>query len=478
VNGNGRNDCGIGANSVWPLRKAQTAIIIAGCLGTAFLQIVTSAAAVQYTRALGGTGLHVGVFNALPTGMLFMQLLAGLAANRLRYRRPLWFGLSLIQRTLLVPVALAPVFWPEAFHTSWVWVFLGANIALHGLAQFGSPLWMSWMGDYLPREGLSDFWGIRQRWMNWTISASLATCAVYVLFSGLTIQESYTHLCVLASIVGVIDLILFLKIEEPPVNRASQATWKQVLLEPFKNSAFRSFIKYACMWHFAAMIGAPFISLYLLQHIGMSLFQVLMLWSVSAIGGALSAAALGRFAEKHGNKPLLTYCTLFKPLNMIVLLLAPRDPNLAFLFLAPAFMLDHALNIGIQIGQEGFLLKQSPSRNRAMFIASGMAMAGLVGCATSIGCGALLSSLQGWTTNVGVFSVNGFHLLFWASACMRMATLRFVSRIEEPTAADHRMLAIQIIRRQSIRMSAGRRRKASLRASRLITSAAAADRAA
>jgi MFS family permease len=462
---------------VWPLRKAQTAIIIAGCLGTAFLQIVTSAAAVQYTRALGGTGLHVGVFNALPTGMLFMQLLAGLAANRLRYRRPLWFGLSLIQRTLLVPVALAPVFWPDAFHTSWVWVFLAANIALHGLAQFGSPLWMSWMGDYLPREGLSDFWGIRQRWMNWTISASLATCALYVLFSGLTIQQSYTHLCVLASIVGVIDLCLFLKVEEPPVNRAAQAGWKQVLLEPFKNSAFKSFIKYACMWHFAAMIGAPFISLYLLQHIGMSLFQVLMLWSVSAIGGALTAASLGRFAERHGNKPLLTYCTLFKPLNMIVLLLAPRDPNMAFLFLAPAFMVDHALNIGIQIGQEGFLLKQSPSRNRAMFIASGMALAGLVGCVTSVGCGAVLSSLQGWTTDIAGFSMNGFHVLFWASGVMRFATVRLVSRIEEPTAADHRILAIQIIRQQSIRLAAGRRRKA-VRARRLVVSSPQADRAA
>jgi MFS family permease len=463
---------------LWPLRKAQTAIIIAGCLGTAFLQIVTSAAAVQYTRALGGTGLHVGVFNALPTGMLFMQLLAGLAANRLRYRRPLWFGLSLIQRTLLVPVALAPVFWPEAFDTSWVWVFLAANIALHGLAQFGSPLWMSWMGDYLPREGLSDFWGIRQRWMNWAISASLATCAIYVALSGMTIQQSYTHLCILASIVGVIDLCLFLKVEEPPVNRAAHAGWKQVLFEPFKNSAFRSFIKYACMWHFAAMIGAPFISLYLLQHIGMSLFQVLMLWSVSAIGGALTAAALGRFAEKHGNKPLLTYCTLFKPLNMIVLLLAPRDPNMAFMFLAPAFMIDHALNIGIQIGQEGFLLKQSPSRNRAMFIASGMALAGLVGCVTSVGCGAVLSSMQGWSTSVAGFSMNGFHVLFWASAVMRFATLRLVSRIEEPAAADHRQLAIQMIRRQSIRISAGRRRKAAIRATRLIASAPQADRAA
>ncbi len=49
----------------------------------------------------------------------------------------------------------------------------------------------------------------------------------------------------------------------------------------------------------------------------------------------VTAAALGRFAEKHGNKPLLTYCTLLKPLNMVVLLLAPRNPNLAFAFLAP-----------------------------------------------------------------------------------------------------------------------------------------------
>ncbi len=66
-------------------------------------------------------------------------------------------------------------------------------------------------------------------------------------------------------------------------------------------------------------------------------------------------------------------------------------------------MFDHALNIGIQIGQEGYLLKQSPSRNRAMFIASGMALAGLVGCVTSITCGAVLTSLQGWSTVMGPF---------------------------------------------------------------------------
>jgi hypothetical protein len=420
-------------------------------MGTAFLQIVTSAAAVQYARKLGGTGLHIGLLNALPTGMLFMQLLAGMAASRLTYRRPLWFWLSVIQRTLMVPVALGPLLFPQIADSTWIWVFLGANVALHGLAQFGHPLWMSWMGDYLPREGLSSYWGQRQVWMNWTIVASLMASAMYVFWSGLTIRQSFPHLCVLAAVLGVVDLLFFLRVEEPPIVRMKKAAWRDVLVEPFRHQGFRSFIGYACTWHFAAMIGAPFISLYLLQHIGMSLFEVLMLWAISATGGALSAGYMGRFAERCGNKPLLVFCTLFKPINMLSLILCPRDPQLAFWVLIPAFMFDAALNVGISIGQDGFLLKQSPARNRAMFMASGMAMAGLVGCATSIICGALLTSMRGWSMDIIGFQMNGFHILFWASAVMRFATLRSVCRIEEPAAVDHRLLAITLIRRTTRR---------------------------
>ena len=62
----------------------------------------------------------------------------------------------------MVPVALGPLLFPQIANSTWIWVFLGANVALHGLAQFGHPLWMSWMGDYLPREGLSSYWGQRR----------------------------------------------------------------------------------------------------------------------------------------------------------------------------------------------------------------------------------------------------------------------------------------------------------------------------
>jgi len=141
--------------------------------------------------------------------------------------------------------------------------------------------------------------------------------------------------------------------------------------------------------------------------------------------------------------------------------LAPRDPQLAFWVLLPSFMFDAALNVGIQIGQDGFLLKQSPARNRAMFLASGMALAGLVGCLTSICCGAFLTSLRGWSATVVGFEVNAFHLLFWGSLIARAATLRVVCRIEEPAAADHKLIALTMIRTSMSRVSlrTARRRK-------------------
>ena len=45
------------------------------------------------------------------------------------------------------------------------------------------------------------------------------------------------------------------------------------------------------------MVGAPFISMYLLEHVGMDLFHVLLLWTISWVGGAVlsqSAWAMGR----------------------------------------------------------------------------------------------------------------------------------------------------------------------------------------
>jgi MFS family permease len=180
------------------------------------------------------------------------------------------------------------------------------------------------------------------------------------------------------------------------------------------------------------MIGAPFISLYLLKYVGMDLFQVMILWTFSWIGGAISSRWLGHAADRFGNRPVLILCIALKSALMMALLLVPRSPALALLLLAPVFMLDMALNTGIAIANNGFLLKHSPAANRTMFIAAGTAVAGLVGGLTSIACGAWLSWVGEWSVPFLVRPLNGFHVLFAVSILMRFVAMGLVTRIQEP----------------------------------------------
>jgi hypothetical protein len=411
----------------------------------AYTQLTLSAAAIDFTRQLGGNGLHVGVLNALPTGMLFIQFLAALLANHLQYRRPVWMTLSIIQRLMYVPVLAGPWIWPQVPDSTWLWIYISSVAVEQGLQHFGSPLWLSWMGDYLPHRGLNEYWGVRHLWMQWSAAASLCGAALLLHETGMGIRVGFPLLVMFGSVLGVIDILLFLRVEEPRVTPMPNPNLKKVLLAPFKHAGFRSFIGFMCAFQFAAMLGATFISLYLLQHVGMTLFQVLMLWTFSWIGGAVTSRQLGIWAERWGNKPVLVLCTAFKSVLMISLLTIPEDVTLAFWLLVPVFMFDAALNAGFTIAQNGFLLKNSPAENRTMYIAAGTALAGMVGGATSVFAGIVLSSLGDWRLDLHGYDFTGFHLMFVISIGLRLASLLLVAKIQEPHVYETMQVVTQLV---------------------------------
>lgn len=430
---------------MWSLRDAQRGIVVAGCLGMAYTQLTLSAASIDFTRRLGGNGLHVGILNALPTGMLFMQFLSALLANHLHYRRRLWMTLSILQRLLYVPIVAGPWLWPQVPDSIWVWIYLSSVAVEQGLLHFCSPLWLSWMGDYLPHRGLNQYWGIRHLWMQWSAAASLCGGAVLLYKFGLPVRSGFPLLVAIGAVLGVADILMFLRVEEPPVTRVANPELKKVLLAPLRHPGFRSFIGFMCWWHFAAMLGATFISLYLLVHVGMSLFQVLMLWTFSWVGGALFSGYLGRWAERFGNKPVLVLCTIFKSVLMISLLCVPVEPTTAFWCLVPVFMFDAVLNAGFAISTNGFLLKNSPAENRTMYIAAGTALAGIVGGITSVVAGAVLAALGDWSWMIGQYEVTPFHLMFVASILCRFVAVAAVARIQEPHVYETIQVVTQLV---------------------------------
>lgn len=421
-----------------------------------YLQLTTSPATVQFARALGANGLHIGILGALPTAMLFMQFVAGVVVNRIKYRRWLWLTVGIAHRLVMLPAALGPVLWPDMPEGFWAWTLIALTATNYAMADFCHPLWMSWMGDYLPKQGLSRFWGRRHLWMHWTAAFTLGLAAVYVTGHPGGIKPAFATLGVIAAVCGVIDLLVFLKIDEPPVRPAESLKLRDVLSAPFQLREFRRFIGFMCFWHFAAMTGAPFISLFLLEYVQMDLFHVMLLWATSWIGGALMAGRLGWLADRFGHRPLLVMSIAFKSSLMLALLFVPTNPQLTFWLLVPVFMLDALLNAGIAIAQHGFLLSYSPSENRAMYIAAGTAIAGMIGGLTSIASGALLRSLAGWDFSYLAVGVSHFHVLFSISVVLRLIAAGLVLMVEEPDATGTREVMTHLFyaaRRKVIRLT-------------------------
>ena len=430
---------------MWSQKVAQKGIIVAGCMAMIYTQLTMSPATIEFARSLGATGWHIGILGALPALMLFMQFVAAVLANHIHYRRWIWFSCTIIQRLMLIPVAAVPWLFPNLSNHSWLWLLIILTAINHALIHFTTPLWLSWMGDYLPHQGLNRYWGIRQLWMYWSGIISLLGGAIFLSESGLGIQQGFAALILLGGIFGIIDILIFLKVDEPPVTKMKEPKLKEVLLTPFYDKNFRSFISFTCFWHFAAMLGAPFISFYLLDYIGMDVFRLLLLWTCAWVGGAIFSKRLGHLAEHFGNRPMLILCTAFKSTNMVGLLFLPRDPIVAFWIMVPIFILDSVLNAGIAIANNGFMLKNSPAENRTMYIAAGTAVAGLVGGLTSIVTGAFLVLSAGWNMSFGGSDFTNFHIIFAASLIMRLAAAFFARTIREPNSHWTAQVVVQLV---------------------------------
>ena len=423
---------------MWSDATARRAIIFAGCLGMIYTQLTMSPAATEYARTLGATGWHVGLLGALPTLTLITQFAAAVLANRLRFRRPLWMAVALCERLLFLPAAAVMLLPSGLSDAARLWLFVGLTAANHALLNFCTPLWLSWMGDYLPRDGLSRFWGVRHNAMQWAAAGSLLLGAVWLRRGGWDFGPAFGLLLIAGAACGVVDILMFRKVHEPPVTPAPEPRWRDAFAAPLRDRVFRRFILYQCFWHFAVMIGSPFIGLYLLREKGMPADRLLLLWSFSWIGGAVLSRRLGRLVEQHGNKPVMNLCAWFKSFNIIALLFMPSNPDVAFWLLVPVFMLDALLNAGMAIAQNGFLLKNSPAGNRTMFVAAGTALAGMVGGLTSVAAGAAVAFSAGTTVSVAGSAWGPIEFAFAASIVLRVAGAwlgRYVIETQSRTTA-------------------------------------------
>ena len=397
----------------------------------------------DYFRAIGATGFHFGLLGGIPMVMVFMQFLGALVVNRMPRRKPLFIWLVIASRLVYLPVAFLPLLFPSIDKPALLATLIALVAIGSVLSNFATPLWMGWMADLIPGRVLNRYWGQRQRamFLIWTL-AYLAISA-YTFYLKLPISVAYPILVVIAVLAGVIDILLFIEVEEPPNKLVLDRVALKVLLEPLQDKGYRRFVMFSCVWSACVMFTASFMQLYVLQELGLSQWVTTLIWCVAGVGQAAVSAGWGRLADRHGQRPILALCVFFKPAIVLVFLFLTKE-NVYWL-LPVAFGFDAILNAGNSVAGNGYMMKIAPRANRPMFMAAIMGLSGLCGGLASIVGGMFLDLNKGFSMQVFGHAWTNFHLVFLIGFVLRVACVPLVRGIREPKSSPSRQVLDDVL---------------------------------
>ncbi len=416
------------ANSV--LRRSLVRVTVGGSLAMVYMACVGSPATTEFFRFLGATETHFGLFSGLPMLMLSLQFVGAVLTNRLRARKPAFMFCMIASRLTYVLMVLAALWAPPSSRRAVLLLSIGLVGLNAALLNIGSPLWFSWMADLIPHRVLNRYWGVRQRWMHvvWTVTHLAVAAFVYGL--DWPIVHVFAVLAVIGVAAGIVDILLFRRVGEPPNLVLRNTPFFRSLAEPFRHRDFRSFLLYSCSWSAAVSFAASFMLLHLLKGIGLPVWQATLLWCILGAGNAISAGFWGIMADRHGHKPILWICTCFKPVVVLAFFLI--TPENVMWIMCPVWLFDGVWNAGIAVATNGYMMKTSPRENRSMFLAAGMGLTGICG-----GAGAILGGyFLEWTSAFSVVALGRswthYHLLFGLGIFLRLLCFPLLRRVREP----------------------------------------------
>lgn len=417
-----------------PLNRNLRLITVAGCLAMVYSTAISSPLTTEFFRHLGATDLHFGLLGGVPLIMLIMQFLGAYLSNRVRRRKPWFIVCAVVSRLLYLPLAILPLLLRDRLPEGIVPVMI-LIIALSGaLGNLTVPLWLSWMSDLIPRRILNRYWGERQRQMTlvWAF-AFVATAALTYAAGTLPVTVTFAVLIGIGCIAGVLDILLFIKVREPENLTVHHLGLVEELLEPLRHRDYRSLVRYSCSFAVATMMASAFMQVYVLKVLEVAVWKTILIWCMAGLGNAMVARAWGGIADRHGHRPVLLICTLFKPFICLAFLVV--TPRTAVPVLGTVFFLDSMFNSGNAIATNGFMLKTAPRENRSTFIAAVTSLAGIAGGLSAIGAGFMLRHTEGLTLTMLGRTWTNYHLLFLVSFVLRVLCVPLAATVREPDSA-------------------------------------------
>jgi MFS family permease len=200
-----------------------------------------------------------------------------------------------------------------------------------------------------------------------------------------------------------------------------------------RSRSFLLFVLFGSVWSFAANCFGPFYHVFMFEQLNFSAFDVGILSTLTALGGALALPAWGRLLDRFGNKPVMTFALIVWQLqNFLWCFITPDNRSLLY----GMWVFGGLTSACFILGQFTLLLRLLPVEAKNLAIGFNLAVTSLVAAIAPIVGGAVLHwALPRWQNDLAVY-----HVCFLLQPLLSLVAAGILLRVHEPAAGSLTMV--------------------------------------
>lgn len=372
----------------------------------------------------------IGLMSAMPFIGNFLQIF--IAPLLMRWRPPK--TVSVLFATLHMLVWASLVFLlphlPQEKPVVAGWWLIGWFFLASLLLSVAGIAWNSWVQEWVPGRVRGKFFGQRNRLLQFSTLA-------FLLVAGWVLAHwRYAIPAFQAIVVGAVLLRCFSlrwSWRMPTHSRHRPAARAHSLREQIgilrRERSFLLFVAFGALWSFAANCFGPFYHVFMFEQLDLTAFEVGLLATLSAFGGALSLPAWGGLLDRYGNKSVMTLSLiLWQGQSFLWCFLRPENRALLY----PMWIWGGMMSAGFVLGQFTLVLKLIPPEAKNLALGLNLALTSLVAAfAPILGGWGLEWALGHWRSALAVY-----HVCFILQPVLAISSALLLLRVRETHAAD------------------------------------------
>ena len=384
-------------------------------------QAITQGSGEQYLSAfallLGASPFQLSVLSALPQ-------LIGTGAQLASVKLLRWFPdrKALIragtagQALSWLPILLLPLLFPD----SGPLLLILSTTLYFACNQFTTPTWNSFIADHLDEHERGAYFARRAM-----VMASLSFAALCVAGWLLSLWQdhafSWMGFALIFAVAGAarwISAVALAKVEDVHATPYLDTSPSFRRFLAGTSISFRRFLLFSGAMHAAVLIAGPFFVLYMLRDLHLAYWGYGTWLAAGILGQLVTLAAWGRFADRFGNKALLTVTGFMVPFLPMLYL---AGTNLLFLLFVN--FLGGVTWGGLALGLQNYVFDAVRPEDRAKAVATYSTINALGWCLGAFIGSWLVHVLPSGIT-IGRYSLqlaSNLPLVFFVSGVLRLA---------------------------------------------------------